>query len=264
MMKINFKILGFVFLFFSTTIVLGQTTQKLNVMTYNLRFGELASLEQLGNFIKSQHPDIVALQECDWKTTRKKAPLQSGKAFVNELAYYTGLFGLYGKAIDYAGGYYGIGLLSKYPIIKSERVLLPNPAPQKEQRAMLIAEIELPDNSRVTFVSTHLEVSSGISRKAQIDFINNKIKSIETPVILAGDFNATPNDKTIKDGFSQWFNATDTIYTFSTMKPEIKIDYILGFPKSNFNLISTKVHTDCKLSDHFPVSSEIILKKTNN
>jgi endonuclease/exonuclease/phosphatase family metal-dependent hydrolase len=234
-------------------------SDTLSVMTFNIRFGELATLEQLGKYIKDQNPDIVALQECDWKLKRERALMQAGKAYLNELAYYSGLFGLYGKAIDYKGGYYGIGLLSRYPIIRSERILLPNPAPKTEQRTMLLAEIELPDKSVITFISTHLEVSSAATRKEQVDFINKKIAEIKTPVILAGDFNAQPNEPEIKSGFEKWFNGTNTDFTFSSAKPDRKIDYIWGYPKDDFRLISTKVHTDCKLSDHFPVSSVITL-----
>lgn len=252
-------------LFLALTIaccaVLSAQTTELNVMTFNLRFGELASLEEMASYISAQQPDIVALQECDWKTNRERAPKQAGKAFVNELAYHTGLFGIYGKAIDYRGGYYGIGILSKYPIIKSERVLLPNPNPKNEQRAMLIAEIEMPDQSVLTFISTHLEVSSAAARKAQINFINERIKQIKTPIILAGDLNAIPTSEEIQQGFAKWFNATDTVLTYSTMKPEIKIDYIYGYPKEKFSLVKTAVDTDCKLSDHFPVSSVIRMKK---
>lgn len=237
-----------------------RSADTLRVMTYNLRFGELATLEQLGEYIKSKDPDVVALQECDWKTKRSRAPHQAGKAFVNELAYYTGLFGLYGKAIKYSGGYYGIGLLSKYPIVKSERYYLPNPEPRTEQRVILVAELEKPDNSRITFISTHLEVSSAKTRKAQIEFINSKIKEFKTPVILAGDFNATPKEPEIKNGFPKWFNATDTTYTFSSTRPSIKIDYIYGYPKASFELLSTKVDESSKLSDHFPVISNLIIK----
>ena len=257
MTKINLKISLLFLLVTCSSILFAQSQRELKVMTFNLRFGELSSLEQMAEYIKTEQPDLVALQECDWKTIRQRAPQQAGKAFVNELAYHTGLFGLYGKAIDYGTGYYGVGLLSKYPIIKSERVFLPNPAPQKEQRVMLIAEIELPDKSVLTFISTHLEVSSAKTREAQIKFITEKIKSIHSPIILAGDFNAIPTSEEINKGFPDWFNATDTVYTYSTSKPEIKIDYIFGYPKQHFDLISTKVDTVCKLSDHFPVSAII-------
>jgi endonuclease/exonuclease/phosphatase family metal-dependent hydrolase len=229
-------------------------------MTYNLRFGELGSLEDMAAFIKNEKADIVALQECDWKTNRERAPQQNGKAFVNELAYHTGMFGVYGKAIDYKDGYYGVGVLSRYPIIKSERILLPNPAPQKEQRVMLICDIELPDKSILTFISTHLEVSSADTRAAQISFINEKIKGIKHPVILAGDMNARPFDNEIVSGFSYLLNMTNTEYTYSSMNPEIKIDYIYGHPKEKMEMISTKVHVESKLSDHFPVSSKVKIK----
>lgn len=246
-------------LLLSTVLLVTAQQTELRVMTYNLRFGELASLEDMAHYISSQQPDLVALQECDWKTNRTRAPRQAGKAFVNELAYHTGLFGVYGKAIDYAGGYYGVGILSKYPIIKSERIFLPNPEPKKEQRVLLVAEIELPDKSVITFLSTHLEVSSPEARLAQIEFINSRVKEIKTPVVLAGDLNAIPSSNEITKGFSHWFNATDTTPTYSTYKPEIKIDYIYGLPKEKFRLIHTKTDTSCTLSDHFPVLSVIKL-----
>lgn len=242
-------------------VLLPAQTTQLKVMTYNLRFGELASLSEMAAYIGSQQPDLVALQECDWKTTRTRAPKQAGKAFVNELAYHTGMFGVYGKAIQYAGGYYGVGILSRYPVIRSERVYLPNPKPEKEQRVMLIADIELPDQSVVTFISTHLEVSSEKTRLAQIAFINKKVKELKNPVILAGDFNAIPSSKEISTGFTKWLNATDTTFTYSSTKPEIKIDYIYGLPANRFKLLKTSTDNQCMLSDHFPVLSVIELKK---
>ncbi len=250
----------FLWLALSLGAFLSAQDAELEIMTYNLRFGEMASLEEMADYIKDRQPDIVALQECDWKTNREHVLHQNGKAFVNELAYYTGMFGLHGKSIDYKGGYYGLGILSKYPIVKSERVFLPNPEPKKEQRILLMAEIELPDGSNITFISTHLEVSSAEVRKEQINFINSKIKEIDTPVILAGDLNATPNSEEIKKGFHTWFNATDTVYTFASYDPKAKIDYIFGYPQEKFGLIQTGVDTDCKLSDHFPVSSTIQIK----
>lgn len=253
------KNLFFTIIVIITTTISAQNTE-LNVMTFNLRFGELASLEDIAAYISKQRPDLVALQECDWKTMRSFTSKQAGKAFINELAYHTGMFGVYGKAINYRGGYYGVGILSKYPIIKSERMLLPNPNQRNEQRVMLIAEIELPDKSSVNFISTHLEVSSAKAREKQVKFINKQIRKIKTPVILAGDMNATPISKEIKTGFSKWLDVTDTTFTFSTVKPEIKIDYIYAYPQKKFSLIKTSVDKDCMLSDHFPINSVILIK----
>ena len=92
------------FLCLTLGVAYAQDTLRVRVMTYNLRFGELASLEELAHHIKCFKPDFVALQEVDSKTDRKRTPHQKGKDFISELAYHTGMFGLYGKTIDYSTG----------------------------------------------------------------------------------------------------------------------------------------------------------------
>ena len=77
-------------------------SDTLKVMTYNLRFGELASMEEIAEFISSENPDLVALQECDWDTARERAPKQNGVKFINELAYRTGMFGSIWKRLRIA------------------------------------------------------------------------------------------------------------------------------------------------------------------
>ena len=51
------------FLCLTLGVAYAQDTLRVRVMTYNLRFGELASLEELAHHIKSFKPDFVALQE---------------------------------------------------------------------------------------------------------------------------------------------------------------------------------------------------------
>ena len=230
----------------------------LKLMTYNLRFGELASMQQIGEYIASENPDIVAIQECDWATKRKRATHQNGVKFVNELAYYSGMFGIYGKSINYAGGYYGIGLLSKYPILSYERVLLPNDG-KTEQRSMLIADIELPGGEVITFVNTHLEVQTAQMRIEQVKFIEKYLEGRKNQLFLAGDMNATPDSKEMGMLRENWADLTDKVFTYHTAKPEIKIDYIYSKPEKNVELVNTVVKEDVKLSDHFPVISTIVL-----
>lgn len=248
-------------LFFSASFLTftAQGQDTLKIMSYNLRFGELATMQQIGEYIASQTPDIVALQECDWDTQRSIAPHQNGVKFVNELAYWSGMFGLYGKSIDFAGGYYGIGLLSRYPILRSERVLLPNDG-MTEQRSMLIADIELPSGKVVTFVCTHLEVKSSEMRQEQVRFINKYLKGIKNQIILCGDMNAEPDSQEMQLLAKAWKNLTDNDLTFSTMKPQTKIDYIWSKPLAQVELLSTRACTEVKLSDHFPVVSEFVIR----
>ena len=236
-----------------------QDTLRVRVMTYNLRFGELSSLEDLAYHIKSFKPDFVALEEVDVHTDRKRAPHQKGKDFIGELAYRTGMFGLYGKTIEYGGGYYGIGMLSKYPYIKTEKVLLPNPE-KKEQRALLEALIEMGDDT-LTYVTTHLEWNSESRRNMQAQFIGDRFENAPYPVIIGGEFNARHYSNAIVNIMSKsWFPATNNDFTFPAWNPIIKIDYLFARPMQGWTLVKTQtVHS--QLSDHLPIVSDLIFVK---
>ena len=158
-------------------------------MTYNLRFGELASLEELGECIKNENPDVVMLQEVDVNTHRKRAPKQNGKHFISELGFYTKMFSVYGKSIPYEGGYYGLGLLSKYPFVSTERILLPMVEAGREQRSLLTGKIELDNGQIITIASTHLDLKAPI-RLVQVKYINEVLGKVNNPILLGGDFNA--------------------------------------------------------------------------
>ena len=105
---------------------------RLKAITYNLRFGELASLEELAARIASEKPDMVALQEVDCHTRREGIPHQHGKDFATELGFRTGMFPLYGKTIAFAGGWYGIGLLTARPYLGVRKLMLPQASAQDQ------------------------------------------------------------------------------------------------------------------------------------
>ncbi|MDR0870117.1 MAG: hypothetical protein LBN39_04920, partial [Planctomycetaceae bacterium] len=57
----------------------------------------------------------------------------------------------------------------------------------------------------------------------------------------------------IKTVLEQWTDATDRTFTFSSIKPEIKIDYVFYKPKERLKVKEMKVLTDEITSDHRPV-----------
>ena len=118
-----------------------QDTLRLRVMTYNIRFGELATVDRLAEHIKSFKPDFVALEEVDVNTDRSLAPHQNGRNIISELAGKSNMFGLYGKTINFNKGYYGIAILSRYPYIHVNKLNLPNPQ-GTEPRVLLEALFE--------------------------------------------------------------------------------------------------------------------------
>lgn len=239
----------------SVAVVEKHDTIRVRVMTYNLRFGELSALEELAYHIKAFKPDFVALQEVDVKTKRSRAPHQNDKDFIAEIAYRSGMFGLYGKTINYAGGYYGIGILSKYPYISVNKTMLPNPL-NVEKRALLEGVFEM-ENDTIVFAGTHLDVSAESTRNIQGEFICDHFKDSKYPVILGGDFNALHNSELIvKQMRKSWFDATNEELTFPAWKPTIKIDYLFTRPVKGWRVIKTQtVHS--QLSDHLPIVTDL-------
>lgn len=237
-----------------------QDSTRLKILCYNLRFGELATLEELADFIKEQDPDLVALQEVDLYTHRERAPHQNGKDFATELGFLTGMMPAYGKTIPYSGGYYGIAVLSRYPMAKVERKYLPFTEHGKEQRAVLIADIEYQEGKYITFASTHLDYTNTTERQAQVKELNKLLKPGPYPVIVAGDFNATPDSEEIKNGMKDWSRLSGPDPTIPTDKPNKTIDYIFGYPKSKWIVKNATTFSGVQLSDHLPIEVVVDLK----
>lgn len=246
-----------VFLIFIFGSLYGQDTLKIKVMIYNIRFGQLASLEDLAAHIKSFNPDFVALQEIDSRLNRgERAPHQVGRDYISELAYHTKMFALYGKTIDYKGGYYGIAILSRYPYVSAQKTMLPWPNEAHERRALLEGVFEMGKDT-ICFASTHLDFQLTQTRCLQTSFITDHFKDYPYPVILGGDFNTIPTSEEIGSIMMKyWFLATDYDFTVPAWNPKKKIDYIFALPMKGWRIIRTQT-VQSVLSDHLPIVTEL-------
>lgn len=127
-----------------------------------------------------------------------------------------------------------------------------------EQRAMLVADVELPGDKNFAFISTHLDHSSSDVRVAQVQALNYVISEIKLPVIVAGDFNARPDSPEIKEGMKDYLQLCNDEFTIPSGNPRSKIDYIFGKPVGQWKKI--EAHTPkVPLSDHLPVVSVVKL-----
>lgn len=244
----------------ASTVLAQGHNDTIRVMTFNLHAGHDASLQQIGLLIRQYGPDFVALQEVDQNTRRANCPHQNDRDFITELAYYSGMQGLFGPTIRFSGGLYGIGLLSRHQFADVHNIKLPHPVARMEQRGLLQGTFVLPDGDTITVACTHLEAFDSVSRAAQAQFILEHFADTARPVILAGDFNASPDDDVMGRLTGQWLDSTVDDYTFSVKSPSEKIDYILARPKQAWHTIESQV-IPVKLSDHYPVVATLVIHR---
>lgn len=203
--------------------------QEIKVMTYNIFHGETngapgkSNLHQVAELINQHQPDFVALQEVDSMTNRS-ASLNNGirQDLVQELSRLTGMYGYFGKAIDFSDGGYGEGILSRFPV-KSRRYDLPTPE-GGENRILLAIEHSFPNGQKILFCGTHLCHESEKNRKAQAEAICDLLETEEVPLIIGGDLNFVSDsepysiitedfiDVAVQLGFEPFLYPTDNQY----------------------------------------------------
>lgn len=231
-----------------------QTPCQVRVLTFNVMHGATINrdfdIKKISDIINRLQPDLVALQELDLNTGRSRKYYYD---LATELGYLTHMCAIFGKSIPYDGGSYGNGILSKTPFIETKNVALPMPQPG-EARGLLQAVTVLPSGDTIRFVATHFDVNNdNTNRLAQSQAVVKLIKNSNYSTIFAGDLNDTPQSAVIKNLEKVMKNteAPDTkTLTFSSVKPERKIDYIFMYPKKKWKVISTEAISDSVASDH--------------
>lgn len=220
------------------------------VLTYNIHHGEgtdgRIDLPRIAAVIKAANPDLVALQEVDKKCRRSGGVDQTA-----ELARLTGLHGRFGKQLDYDGGEYGQAILSRAPLGDLAVHWLPG-EPDRERRIAAETRISL-RGVDMTFVTTHLHHRDPQLRRRQAAKLDELFPGRDRLVILAGDFNATPDEEPMARLSKTWAVAPAGRPTYPAGVPKKQLDYLLFRPESRGRILETKVIEEKIASDHRPV-----------
>jgi endonuclease/exonuclease/phosphatase family metal-dependent hydrolase len=223
----------------------------LRVLSYNIHHGvgndEVLDVDRIARLIRSLDPHLVALQEVDNRTERTGGVDQAA-----ELGRLTGMSPVFGKFMDFQGGEYGMAVLSVLPIVASRNHRLPEGA---EARSALVVRGRLPqDHGELTFAGIHF-YRTAEERMAQARRLLEILALEEGPVILAGDFNSTP-DSAVMSLISQTFTVPDKgsdRFTFPSHRPEREIDFVVWRPGDRFVAVESRVIDEPVASDHRPV-----------
>ncbi|WP_323085912.1 endonuclease/exonuclease/phosphatase family protein [Providencia alcalifaciens] len=250
----------------------------IKVATYNIGKNELAAdvanLDELSKAIAKIDADVIVLTEIDNKTARSKKVNQ-----LEEIAKANKMDFAFGKALDFDGGEYGVGILSKYKIEKSQVVNLPSGG--AEQRVVLLSQITKPGfDSPIIIMGTHLDWQKDPTiRIGQVRHIlDATIGDTETGFdniaasikILAGDFNSTAKEQPIQE-ISYFWDPVEkkgvNYRTWPAVNPAIDIDHIFTYKGQVWDVKTMIIPTDSKdfqwskVSDHLPVIAELELQE---
>lgn len=227
-----------------------EQPKELTLMSYNIHNGKgldkVTDYARIGKMIKSHNPDVVAIQEIDSVTGRSE-----GIYVLEEIAREAGMECFFAPAIDYDGGKYGIGVLSKESPLTVKRL----PLPGREEARAVIA-VEYPE---YVFACTHLSLTEE-DRDASIGILTQLANEYDKPFFIAGDFNSQPGSNFI-DIFTKDFTTLTgtTSPTFPADEPTIVIDYIMAKNGAVCEVTEAKVVEEPQMSDHRPVLAKMKL-----
>ena len=145
--------------------------------------------------LEVERPDVIGLQEVI--TTPFGDALDQGKAIAAGYGYEVAFGRSHGE-----GFAFGNGILSKWPIKRTESFMLPD-GEGSEPRSLLFAELDTPFGLLPMF-STHLawRFHEGAVRQAQVLAVADKVNHLAPlaglPAVLVGDFNAEPETDEIR------------------------------------------------------------------
>lgn len=200
--------------------------------------------------------DVIGLQEM-----RDESEDEEYKAQAKIIAEKLGFYYYFAEAIRFDGkNPYGNALISRYPIISAETILIPNPVVPEydgyyETRCLLKARIDVDDGINV--LVSHFGLNPDEHRNA-VQTIAANISSERC--VLMGDFNVEPDNPVLQPIMEQLYDTAEKFdspkFSFPTDIPTVKIDYI--FVSKDLSVTDADI-PNIVASDHRPHIATVVI-----
>ena len=266
--------------------------ELVRVMTYNVHnfkpYGDEITeqvKDEMLNVVRDQNPDVVCFQEFFTKPNGPFDTVDSLKKLLNTKYYY------FVPTMQSTSEAIGLAIFSKYPIKDKGKIVFEEAGGNESiyvdlavnKHALRIYNVhlqsisfEIEDYSYLEKVKSDMNVEKGSSkrilrmlrsafkkRSTQVDIMKAHMKTCTTPFVIAGDFNDTPASYAVTKMTDSLNNAfikkgQGLGRTYNGKFPNFQIDYIattIDIEVTNYHIV------EAKLSDHFPVRSDLRLKQ---
>ncbi len=225
---------------------------QLRVASYNIQRGEgmdgKLNYPRTAGVLTGINAEVVAVQEVDSMTHRTSNTYSLG-AIADVMHYHA----TYAPTINYDGGKYGIGILSRQQPLRTSQYPLPG---KDEARTILVAEF-----ADYVFACTHLSLDEA-ERMQSLPIIEDIAKSYDKPFILAGDWNAHPDSPFVKALQESFTICSSNSLSWPSDTPTECLDYIAVY-KNSVRRVQSKNATvvDTQASDHRPIYTDIKIRQ---
>jgi endonuclease/exonuclease/phosphatase family metal-dependent hydrolase len=214
----------------ATVCVPQEEQRQLTAVSFNIHSARehdgRVDLGTIADEIAAMRADVVLLQEVDrgraW-TQRLDMP-----ALLADRLDMSWAFGA--NVVRSPTNQYGTAILSRYPIVSSRNVLLPDPR-GTQQRGLLHAVVDV-HGTEVSIYDTHLEATSSAARLQQIRVITPILRADPRPRLFGGDLNSGPASGVLVAARSVLADTWTAVgsgagLTVPGGAPRIRIDYLL-------------------------------------
>ena len=168
---------------------------------------------------------------------------------MGELANRTQYYPVFGSAIDYDGGKYGVGILTREHPVSIKGI----PFPGEEPRVLLVVELK-----NYVIACTHLDLEAE-QRLASVPLIVEEAQRWQKPFILAGDWNDTSDSELLQEMTKYFTILSGDDPTFPADDPQECIDYVASFKTQPVVAIESFVIDEPEASDHRPLMVKLRL-----
>ena len=232
-------------------------------MTYNIHAGH-GDIDRTAATIRALSPDIVGLEEVDVHWADRSGFVDQARRLAESLGMmvcFAPIYELPGATADAPRREFGVALLSRYPIVAWENDTLTrlstqadNPLPTR-MPGLLAATIDV-HGTRVRAFVTHLDYRKDPAvRQTQVAEMLARIGAVDTPTLLLGDMNATPDAAELQPLFARmhdsWLTTAGPGFTYPADTPAERIDYVFMSPNAKVDTAFVPVVP--ATSDHRPV-----------
>jgi endonuclease/exonuclease/phosphatase family metal-dependent hydrolase len=269
-----------------------ESHDAIRIMTYNVhafkKYGsnnDLSTKHEILDIINLYQPDVLGIEEYYTKKRGEYAMTDSITRILNAHSYFQPLNQTNNTEAM------GLAIFSKYKIINQGLIRLStqrsgnqciyvdvqkngevfrfygvhlqsiNFDPEDYHSIDSISKVKSTDMHSIKRIAGKLK-RAFIKRSEQVKMLKQELKNCPYPYVIAGDFNDTPSSfavnqlsKGLINAFRQKGNGLGRTYNGDF--PNYQIDYILTTP--HFSVTDYRV-IEKKLSDHYPVYSDILLK----